>query len=72
MFSTAEHWFDYKDGTDNIIFLLPEEAVKQLPCFKKGDKVDVLIGAEQLIEGCYEHLEKLLQTCYLEKPKISK
>ncbi len=70
-FSTAEHWFDFTNGTDNIEFYLPEAAVKQLPCFNKGDKVGVLIGAEKLIDDTFIKLENLLRECYLEKPKVN-
>ncbi|MAR90167.1 MAG: hypothetical protein CML06_04710 [Pseudomonadales bacterium] len=64
----AEHWSDYLKGTENIAFYLPDVAVKQLPLFERNDKIDMISGAEALIDETFSIIEQILKLCYSEKP----
>ncbi|WP_237059055.1 hypothetical protein [Microbulbifer sediminum] len=67
-FVAAEHWSDYLKGTENLSFYLPDMAARQLPIFDRNKKVDMIAGAEALVDGTFDKVKQLLKLCYSEKP----
>lgn len=64
---TAVHLFNYTTGRDEVMYYIPNGALKRIPCFKKQEKVELIAGTGTLILESFGMQEKLLAVCFTEK-----
>ena len=64
---SAEHRFDFNTGRDSVTFYIPDRALKNIPCFKKREDVELVTGTYNLINGSLDIQMALLSICFNEK-----
>lgn len=64
---SAEHQFDFNTGRDSVTFYIPDRALKNIPCFKKQEDVELVTGTYNLINGSLDIQMALLSICFNEK-----
>lgn len=64
---SAEHTVDPKTGMDSVMFFVPEQAVKNMPCFGKDEKAELFAGTEAIIETSFDIQKAVLTACLCER-----